>query len=204
MIFSPQDHEKMLRFWAATGLVLGLIAAALFLSSCRQMPVLRGSYQEDQVAQAKVDSRQSDRIADLTDIEDGMGAVLTVIAPEEVKPQVHAIQTKITAVRTQATVQAAQHRERAEQAERTLEATNAAPSLSSWVGAALGGNWMELITMALGALGAGGLAQASRLKSRAQRMAEKAEMLAGMPPEEAKKAAASDPDLCKYRKRAKS
>lgn len=201
MTLNNDSIQAIIRVWIGIMLLLVLAFIALVVSGCRQMPVLRGQYQEDRVEQAKVDSKQSDRIADLTEIEDGMGTVLTIIAPEEVKPQAKALQTQITAVKARAEAQSIQHRERADLAERTLDATNAAPSISSWVGAALGGNWMELITMALGALGAGGLAQASRLKSRAQRMAEKAEMLAVMAPEEAKKVVETDPDIAKHRKK---
>lgn len=204
MKFDYEDHEKMLRFWALIALVLGCIAVALFVTSCRQMPVLRGPYEEDKVAQARVDSKQSDRIADLTDIEDGMGTVLTVIAPDEVKPQTKALQTKITAVRTKATVQAEQHRERAEQAERKLEETNAAPGATAWLGSLLTGNWSGLVDLLIGALGVGGLAQASRLKSRANRLADKALQLADMEPEAAKRVAESDPDLVKHKRRKSS
>jgi hypothetical protein len=34
MIFSPQDHERMLSFWLYTAIALGIVFAVFFLSSC--------------------------------------------------------------------------------------------------------------------------------------------------------------------------
>jgi hypothetical protein len=157
-------------FMAASALVV-LVVIILLLVGCRQMPVLRGPYADDKVAQAKVDSRQHDRIADLCAIEEGMSTVLTVVVPEDVHPQLQAVQSKITGVKAKADAEAAQGRERADLAERDLAAVNASPGPGAWLGAAagaLGGNWSGLLDLVLGALGVGGAAVGLRARSKAK------------------------------------
>jgi hypothetical protein len=155
----------------AAVIVLIGIAVVFLVCGCRQMPVLKGQYAEDRVQQAKVDSRQHDRIADLCAIEEGMGTVLTVVAPEEVQPRVRAVVAKVENVQAKANAEAAQGRERASLAERELEAVNAAPgpgALISGVTGALGGNWSGLLDIVLGSLGIGGAALGLRARSKAK------------------------------------
>ena len=192
--------------WVAVAMLgAAVVVCSIGLYGCRQMPVLQGQFQEARVEQTKVDAKQSDRIADLTEIEEGLGTVLTVVAPEEQKPAVRAVTTRITAVKAQAQAQAQQHRNRAAQEERSLQDLNAQPGFGAWfsgiAGALGGGNWSGLIDLVMGALGAGGLAQAMRYKSRAQRMADKAVELAEEEPAVARKLAACDPDITKHRRK---
>lgn len=157
---------------SGVAVIAGAIAFCWMVAGCRQMPVLQGRYSEDRVEQARTDSRQSDRIADVCAIEEGMGTVLTVIAPEEVKPQAQAVASRIVAVKARADAEAAQGRDRSGAAERELTAVNAAPGLGALIGGitgAMGGNWSTLLDLALGALGIGGAVGGWRARAGARK-----------------------------------
>jgi hypothetical protein len=183
-------------------IVIGLIA--LLVSGCRQMPVTKGEFHDAKVEQAKVDSKQSDAIASAFKISYGMNGILFETVPEGVRPAVQQLDKRISAEQARADVQAEEGRERSNRAERELESVNTAPDAAAWISGISGmfsGNFSGILELLMGALGIGGLAQAARLKSRAGRMAEKAEMLAELDPETAKKLVAVDEDLAKHRRK---
>jgi hypothetical protein len=190
---------------ASALMVLSLIL--FFLVGCRQMPVLKGEFHDKHAEQARIDSKQSDAIASAFDISYGMNGILFQVVPEDAKPAVKQLDAKIINQKAKADMQAELGRERADLAERDLAAVNAAPDAGAWLSGIAGmfsGNFSGIIELLMGALGVGGLAQAARMKSRSQRMAEKAEMLAGMDPEMAKKLVAVDEDISRHRKAKKS
>jgi hypothetical protein len=160
---------------------VAVIAAIIFtvtLMGCRQMPILQGRYSEDRVEQARVDSRQTDLIADGAAVTSELGTVLTVVAPEEIAPKAQAAAAKAETVQRRADIEAAKGRERAEQAERDLSVVNASPGPGAWLGGLLGafsGDFSSIIDLLLGALGIGGAAYGLR----GRRKAEQAEAAVG-------------------------
>lgn len=152
--------------------VWGVLFWVVVLAGCRQLPVLRGTFQDAKVEQSKIDSQQSDRIAGIAEIEAGMGQVVAAIAPDDAKQAAQTIAAKASRNEQQAQAMADRHRERADKEARIKDGIDAQPGISAWIGSAMTGNWSNLIDLALGALGLGGAAYGMRSRAKAMRVVD--------------------------------
>lgn len=165
-MYTVTTKENSLRIVFACLVSLVVLVSLFCLYGCSQLPVLRGSYQKDKVEQAKVDSKQSDVIADVASVDEATLQVLGRV--DDLGPALEPVRVKAHQIQARASADAERGRERADREERKQEAMAAAPGPMDFFGRAMVGDWAGLLDLAMGALGLGGAAYGvrSRLKSR--------------------------------------
>lgn len=185
-------------------LILFLVCVAALAVGCRQMPYTQGQAQDSKIEQSKIDSKQSDLMADLAQAQKWSLEAVVPIIPEDQKAFFASLESKTGQIAANAEAQAIAARERAQKEDRIGQELNSQPGMGTWLSAGLKaatGDFSGLLELLSGLMGAGGLAAALRYKSRAGRMAEKAVAVAEMDPTEAKRVIDADPDIQKHRKK---